>query len=131
MSPTQDDLAELAARIPVVLDSADLSAFSELLDPGVRWGAPGDDQWGCHNRDQVVAWYDRARAQGMAGRVTEVMVGDGALLVGLEVTGTGEADAAGGTAERWQVLRVRHGLVFDIRGYADRGEAAMEAGVTG
>lgn len=127
----EEDLDGLASRVQDVLDAADLTAFAELLDPDVRWGAPGDDEWGCHNRDQVIAWYNRARGQGMAGRVTEVVVGDGALLVGLEVTGTGEAEEAGGAAERWQVLRVRDGRVFDIRGYPDRSEAATQAGIEG
>ena len=67
----------------------------------------------------------------MAGHVTELVVGDSALLVGLEVTGTGEAEEAGGTARRWQVLRVRSGRVVDIRGYPDRSEAAAQAGVAG
>lgn len=77
----------------------------------------------------MIAWYDRARRKGMAGHVTEVVAGDDALLVGLQVTGTGEADAAGGVAERWQVLRVRGGRVVDIRGYPDRTEAAKQAGI--
>jgi ketosteroid isomerase-like protein len=65
----------------------------------------------------------------MAGEVTEVVVGDGALLVGLRVTGTEEAPETGGIAERWQVLRIRDGRVVDIRGYPDRTEAATQAGV--
>ena len=109
----------------------DLSAFGDLLDPDVSWGAPDDPVSGCHNRDQVIAWYNRARAQGMEGRVCEVAAGADALLVGTEVRGTQEADDAGGTVERWQVLKIRDGKVYDIRGYTDRHEAATQAGVTG
>ena len=128
MHPRDDDLADLASKIPVALNTADLSGFSELLDPRVTWGPPGDGVSGCHNRAEVVAWYNRVRAEGMAGEVTEVVVGDGALLVGLRVTRTGEAQEAGGIAERWQVLRVRGGRVVDIRGYPDRTDAAAQAG---
>jgi SnoaL-like domain len=129
MATSTSELAELASKVQEVLNAADLSAFSDLLDPGVRWGPPGDEVSGCHSRDEVIAWYSRARAEGMAGHVTEVIVGDGALLVGMRVTGTGEAREAGGVAERWQVLRIRNGRVVDIRGYPDRTEAATQAGL--
>ena len=130
MSPGRNDLADLASKVETVLSSADLSAFSELLDPAVTWGPPGDEVSGCHNRAEVIAWYQRARSEGMAGDVTEVVLGEDALLVGLRVTGTQEARDAGGVAERWQVLRVRGGRVVDIRGYPDRDEAAIQAGVS-
>jgi len=129
MPTSASDLAALASKVQDVLNAADLSAFSDLLDPNVTWGPPGDQVSGCHSRDEVIAWYNRARHKGMAGRVTEVIVGDGALLVGLRVTGTGEAQEAGDVAERWQVLRIRNGRVIDIRGYPDRTEAATQAGV--
>jgi ketosteroid isomerase-like protein len=129
MCPIETGLAALASKVEFVLNSADLSAFAELLDPNVTWGPPGDLASGCHNREEVIAWYNRARAGGMAGHVTEVILGDDALLVGLRVTGTQEAADAGGAAERWQVLRVQDGRVVDIRGYADRSEAALHAGV--
>jgi ketosteroid isomerase-like protein len=123
------DATDLASKVRQALDSADLSAFADLLDPGVTWGPPDDNVSGCHNRDQVIAWYGRARAEGMHGEVTEVVVGADALLVGLRVGGTAEAVEAGGVAERWQVLKLRHGKVTDIRGFPDRAEAAARAGV--
>lgn len=129
MFARESDLTSLASKVETVLNAADLSAFSELLDPGVTWGPPGDDLSGCHNRDEVIAWYNGARAQGMSGQVTEVVIGGDALLVGLRVTGTEEANEAGGFAERWQVLQVRGGRVVDIRGYSNRSEAAASAGV--
>lgn len=129
MAIDSGDLADLASKVKDALSVADLSAFSDLLDPDVTWGPPGDDVSGCHNRDQVIAWYNRARADGMNGQVTEVHLGDNALLVGLRVTGTQEAQDSGGATDRWQVLRVRNGRVVDIRGYPDRLEAAGQAGV--
>ena len=129
MRQKEKDLADLASKVPGALNAADLSAFSQLLDPGVTWGRPGDAASGCQNRAEVIAWYSRARAEGMAGEVFEVVLGDGALLVGLRVTGTQDARESGGVAERWQVLRVRGGRVVDIRGYPDRAEAATQAGI--
>lgn len=125
----QAEIVDLASKVEAALNAADLSAFAALLDPDVNWGPPGDAVSGCHNRAQVVTWYERARAGGMSGQVTEVVAGEGVLLVGLRVEGTEEARQAGGVAERWQVLRVRQGRVVDIRGYPDRGAAAAAAGI--
>jgi hypothetical protein len=112
------------------LDSGDLDAIRDLLDPGARWGAPeGSDDADCHNRDQVIAWWATARAAGARAAVTEVTAGAGTLLVGLEVTGTPGAHEAGGTAARWQVLTVRDDRIADIRGFDNRPEAAARAGV--
>ena len=38
---------EVAALIRAALDSPDLAAFADLLDPDVRWGAPDDDTPAC------------------------------------------------------------------------------------
>ena len=93
-------------------------------------GAPeGPHDAGCHNREQVIAWWASARAAGARAVVTEVTAGAGTLLVGLEVTGTPAARETGGAAERWQVLTVRDGRIADIRGFDDRAAAAARAGV--
>ncbi len=114
----------------LALESGDLDAIRELLDPGARWGAPdGPHEADCQNRDQVVAWWAGARAAGARAVVTEVTAGAGALLVGLEVTGTPAAREVGGVAERWQVLTLRDDRIVDIRGFDDRPAAAARAGV--
>ena len=122
--------AELTQRVRFALESGDLGAIRDLLDPGARWGAPeGPYEADCQNRDQVIGWWARARATGARAVVTEVTTGAGTLLVGLEVTGTEAAREAGGTAERWQVLTLRGGRIADIRGFEDRAAAASRAGV--
>jgi ketosteroid isomerase-like protein len=122
--------AGLSRRVRLALESGDLDAVRDLLDPGARWGAPeGPGDSDCQNRDQVLAWWARARAAGVRAVVTEVTAGPGTLLVGLEVTGTAEASEAGGAAQRWQVLTVRGDRITDIRGFGDRAAAAGRAGV--
>jgi hypothetical protein len=122
--------AALAERVRFALESGDLDAIRDLLDPGARWGAPeGPGDADCRNREQVIAWWARARAAGVRAVVTEVTVGAGALLVGLEVMGTPGAGEAGGVAGRWQVLTVRAGRIADIRGFDNRAAAAVRAGV--
>ena len=126
------ETAELSERVRLTLESGDLGAIRDLLDPGARWGAPGGPHDAdCRNRDQVVAWWARARAAGARAVVTEVTAGAGTLLVGLEVTGTPAAREAGGAAERWQVLTLRDGRIIDIRGFDGRAAAAGRAGVPG
>jgi ketosteroid isomerase-like protein len=122
--------AALAGRVRSALESGDLDAIRDLLDPGARWGAPeGPGDLDCRNRDQVIAWWARARAAGTRAAVTEVSAGAGALLVGLEVTGTPAAHEAGGAAGRWQVLTVRDGRITDIRGFDNRAAAAARVGL--
>jgi hypothetical protein len=120
----------LSERVKSALESGDLDAIRDLLDPGARWGAPeGPGDFDCRDRDQVIAWWARARAAGVRAMVTEVIPGAGTLLVGLEVTGTSAAEEAGGAIGRWQVLTVRGDRIADIRGFDDRTAAAARAGV--
>jgi hypothetical protein len=122
--------AVLAGRVRSALESGDLDAIRDLLDPDARWGAPeGPGDYDCRNRDEVVAWWAGARAAGVRAVVTEITAGAGTLLVGLDVTGTPAADEAGGAAERWQVLTVKGDRIADIRGFDDRATAAARAGV--
>ncbi len=122
--------AELSERVRSALESGDLEAIRDLLDPGARWGAPeGPHDADCQNRGQVVAWWASARAAGARAVVTEVTAGAGTLLVGLEVTGTPSAGQAGGAVRRWQVLTLRGDRIVDIRGFDDRAAAAGRAGV--
>jgi SnoaL-like domain len=91
------EAAELTERVRLALESSDLDAIRDLLDPGARWGAAeGPREADCQNRDQAVAWWASARAAGARAVVTEVTAGTGTLLVGLEVTGTPAAREAGG-----------------------------------
>jgi len=122
--------AVLTGRVRSALESGDLDAIRDLLDPDARWGAPeGPSDYDCRNREEVIAWWAGARAAGVRAVVTEVTVGAGALLVGLEVTGTPAAREAGGAAGRWQVLTLKGDRIADIRGFDDRATAAARAGV--
>ena len=125
----EGEASEVAERITAALQSADLEAFTDLLDPDVYWGAPDDDAPSCQNRKQVLDWYQRGRDHGVRADVTEVVPADNRLLVGLRVRGNPAAAAAGGALERWQVMTIRGGRVVDIRAFDDRAEAALRAGI--
>ena len=127
---TQPALREFAEQVKAALDSADLGAIGHLLHPDVRWGAPDDPEPSCQNRAQVLAWYRRGREHGVRARVTEVVAHGDKILVGLKVAGRAEVDEqAGDENDRWQVLTVGEGLIVDIRGFDDRSEAAVFAGM--
>jgi ketosteroid isomerase-like protein len=117
------DMDEMAVRVRKALAAEDLSAFTELLDPEVAWGAPGARNPNCKNREQVVAWYRRGRDAGIRGSVYDVEVLGDRLLVSMSVRGAEGAFKRGGTALRFQVLTVRRGRVVDIVGFDDKSEA--------
>jgi ketosteroid isomerase-like protein len=119
---------EVGNRLKSAMENADLDGLFALLAPDVRWGPPDDPVSGCHNRDEVRAWYQAAFEGGVRAKVNEVVATNDRLLVGLAVSTTGAP--VGPVAERWQVLTVRDGLIADIRGFETRDDAAHRAGVT-
>lgn len=116
--PEHEVMERLAQQFSEALEAGDLAAFSDRLDPNVRWGAPGDPTPACQSREQVFTWYRRALDSGTRGWVAEVTVLDDRLLVRVKVM-----DTADGEVERWQVLTVRSGLVVDIVGFENRSDA--------
>ena len=120
MATDAGQMEQLAGRVHDALGSADLNGYWDLLDPEVTWGAPGDVDPGCRTRDQVLAWYRRARAAGVRAEVTETVVDGTKILVGLRVRNAGPSTAPGESTARWQVPTVRNGLIVDIRGFEER-----------
>jgi len=127
MTKDAGSLEELARQVRIALETADLAAYRDLLDPDVHWGPPGDTSPPCQNRDQVITWYERARQSGTRATVSEVEVLEDQILVGLVVTENEEARARGGRAARWQLLTIRNGRVVDIVGFEQRVEAVAWA----
>ena len=118
---------ELAEQVRKALVAEDASAFAELLDPEVTWGAPGARNPTCQNRNQVLGWYQRAQEAGVRGSVFGVDVLGDRLLVRMSVRGTWDARERGGTSLRFQVLTVRDGRIAGIVGFDDEAEALSHA----
>ena len=74
MATDPEQMDQIARQVQAALQTADLTGYRELLDPNVTWGAPDDMEYGCRNRDQVLAWYRRGRAKGVRANVTETVV---------------------------------------------------------
>ena len=122
---TASAIEAIADQVRAALNSADLDQFSDLLDPAVTWGPPGDPSPPCQSRQQVLAWYRRGRAAGRRAQVLSVTTHGDKILVAMTVTTPEDAAAA----ERWQVLAVHDGRITDIRGYEQEAtaRAALDA----
>lgn len=118
---------DVAERVRAALESQDLDSFADLLAPDVRWGPTGDEHLGCHNRDEVLAWYRAGRERGQRARVVEFVVVEEHLLVGLVVSNVAAHGEDAGEVARWQVYTIRDDLVADIRGYDERSRAVAAA----
>jgi hypothetical protein len=128
MAGQADAVQQIADQVKEALEAADLAGYAHLLDPDVHWGPADEPSFGCHNKGQVLSWYQRGRDAGVRARVTETIVCGDRILVGLRVAGAESTTEAAAT-DRWQVLTVRGGKVVDIAGYDDRDEAAARAGL--
>jgi ketosteroid isomerase-like protein len=128
VSTDSSQIEQIADSIHAALQTEDLAGYRELLDPSVTWGAPDDTISGCRNRDEVLAWYRRGRANGVRADVTETVARNDKILVGLRVDGNQAAQDVGGNLHRWQVLTVHDGRITDIRGFEDRAAAIERLG---
>lgn len=113
----------LAARLKVALESRDQDLLARLLAADVRWGGAEDTPDTCHSRADVLQWYGDLAARGVRARVEEVLPRRDAVIMGLRITRPGPAPAGDRTDTRYQVYRVRDGLIVDIRGYPDLADA--------
>lgn len=127
--PQETNAAEaVAARLPAAFASRDLAAYGALLDPNVRWGGAEDTPETCHSSSEVLSRLAEMINSGMHAQVIEATPGAGAVLLGLRL----RHPVRGGFAREhrlYQVLRLRGGLISDIRAYPSRAAAAAEAGV--
>jgi hypothetical protein len=122
-----EELEAFAARLSWALESADAEVLGSLLHPRVRWGGEEESPQTCHSRSDVLGWYARLHAAGVRARVDQVVVREGALVLGLAVSGP-LAGPDGPRPDRvFQVFRLAGGQVADIRGFPTRDEALAVA----
>ena len=118
----------VADRLRAAFASRDVAAFGALLDPNVRWGGAEETPETCHTRAEVLNRFADMLSSGVEAEVIEATPGHDAVLLGLRV----RRPVGGGAAREhrvYQVMRLRRGLIADIRGYPDRAAAAAEAGL--
>ena len=123
-----DTIDLVAEQVRTALAADDPTPFVELLDPDVTWGAPGDPNPPCRNRNQVMAWYQRGRQAGVRGSVLDVEVLGGRLLVSMTVRNAGNVGEGDEEELRFQVLTLRNGRIAEIVGFDDKSEALTYVG---
>jgi hypothetical protein len=116
----------IASRVRVAMESVDLQLMRELLAPDARWGAPEQDVPTCRNAQQILAWYEMARDNGVRADITAVAIVTNHVVIGLKVINPNDQKKSR-NATRWQVLTVEDELVTEIRGYETRGDATEYA----
>jgi hypothetical protein len=124
---TVSDASSLADQLHQALSAANLDAFGSLLAGDVRSGPPDVPAPPCRRREQVLAWYGRAREAGASAEVIETLVIGDQIVVGLRVQGLPRAEPGEAEIERWQVFTVRNGEIADIVGFPGRQEAVDRA----
>jgi ketosteroid isomerase-like protein len=129
MSKQPVSVADVAQLVRVALGAGDLVSFSEVLDPDVHWGSPGDASPPCRTRGQVIAWYKKASSSEARARVTEVVLLGDQILIGMEMqlarSSSRRMDAS--QTLRWQLLAVRDGRIIDIVGFDERSDGIAYA----
>ena len=123
-------LQALADTLEAAFDQRDAALLAPLLAADVRWGDEEETPETCHSDREVLAWYERLRAEGVGVQVEEVVVRKRAVMLGLLVSWPGEGPESD-AQQLWQTFAVADGLVVEIRGYPEREEALAFADARG
>ena len=118
----------VAAGLKAAFSVGDLDQLAPLLARDVRWGGDEDTEQTCHSRAQVLAWYQRLRAQGVRVQVLGTQIrGDTVVLLMAVQWPEGWDDEDLRRSTQAQVFRVRDGLVVDIRDDVEDDRAAADS----
>jgi ketosteroid isomerase-like protein len=118
---------ELARRGFEAALNGDLEEIREVLDPDVKWHG-GDPSWSgaCHNREQALAFMNRARSRNSRVELVDV-VGAGDKVVVIMRRDSGAADKAHLVAN---LTTFRDGKAVEMVHYPDPADALAAAGIT-
>jgi ketosteroid isomerase-like protein len=117
---------ELLRRGYAAFSGGDIEAASEMLDADVRWHGVGDEEEGCHDRDEAIAFLHQSRKDGVSAELLDAReVGDRVLLV----VHTHAPPEWGEREEpHGELATVRDGKVVEIVVYPNVDEAVAAAG---
>jgi hypothetical protein len=124
--------AQLLERLRAGLHSGDVSQLAPLLAENVRWGGDdGDTPQTCHTRGEVLAWFGGWQTAGARVEVVDTMSGSDVVVLGLAVDWPVllADDGLDRPARSYCVMRIRDGLIYDIRDCPQRDEAMAIAGL--
>src|SRR4051794_25308661 len=108
----------------------DLTGATDLLDPNVRWYGAGDPdaEGACHNRDDALAFIQRALADGVTAEPLDIRdAGDRIVVVLQTHTPPGWGDQP---EPHGELVTVRDGKVIEMVVCPSVDEALLAAGLS-
>jgi hypothetical protein len=109
------------------LARGDLAPLEAVLAPGARWRAVEDGPWNCENAGAIVDAMRRNIANGLTGRIDDVFVAGGRVVVAFRPDSHGDGAWPLDGGVRWVVVSTAGGLVTEIKGCANRAVALAYA----
>jgi ketosteroid isomerase-like protein len=109
----------------------DVEAATHVLDAQVRWHGAGDDEHndGCHNRDEALAFIQRALADGVTAEAFDFRDAGDRVVVLLQTHQP--QDWGPQPPPHGEVVTVRDGKVVEMIVYPTVNEALAAAGLDG
>jgi hypothetical protein len=111
-----------ATRIRAAFDARDMDLLRSLVATDATWGDDPDSDRFCHDRDEIMADYERLRDAGVVGTVIETITGPNGVACLLEVQWT-DPDRRGRGPRLYQAFRVENDLITRITGHDTEAEA--------
>jgi ankyrin repeat protein len=110
-------IADIAHHLEAAFRTLDLELLGSLLHPQVHWSGL------CNTSAQVLDWYRQSLAEGIRPTVETVEVDRDAVLLGITLSRQAEGARPAPAEHLYQVFKVDHGEILEIRGYPDRASA--------
>lgn len=99
----------------------DLTAVGSLLAADVRWHGVGDEEGGCHDREEALAFIGGALAEGVTAEALEIRdAGDHVVVV---VRTRQPPDRGDQPEPHEEQVRLRHGRISEIVVFPSAGDA--------
>jgi len=116
---------ELARRGYEAIMRGDFEAIRKLLDPDVKWhGGNPNDQYACHNREQALAFMQRAERRGPIGEPVEMIdAGDKVVVIMRRIGEDGKPERVA------NLTTFRDGKVVEMVHFPNPDDALAAAGV--
>ena len=116
-----ESIEDIAQSLKLALESANLTAFGDLLSKDVTWGPPESASPPCRNREQVLRWYENGKFAGVRAVVREIIIVEPRVMVELDLGDPDQPEV--GRTSRWQIFTVERGHITDIVGFDSRSDA--------
>ena len=128
MPPSDVDVVR---RAWAAVDQGHARAFLDVLAPDVRWYGVGEEEGGCRNRDEALAFIERTFAGGVSAEATDIRSVGAHVVVVVQPRHPDEwGDQPGPHGE---IVTVRDGRIAEMVVYpdVDSALAATDQGDTG